>query len=96
MREYTLAALAVLALGLLAAGWARLLRRPALWVGLAGFALLTVVFDVLMTAVGLYSYSSTARSGVGLAKMPVEDLLYGLGLYLVAVSAFTRGSRDPR
>ncbi|WP_338201647.1 lycopene cyclase domain-containing protein [Candidatus Nephthysia bennettiae] len=96
MREYTLAALAVLGLGLLIAGWAGLLRRRALWAGLAGFGLLTVIFDLLMTAVGLYSYSSTTRSGLGLGRMPVEDLLYGLGLYLIAVSAFTRGSRDPR
>jgi small toxic polypeptide LdrA/B/C/D len=96
VREYTLAALAVLALGLLAARWAGLLRRRALWAGLAAFAVLTVVFDLLMTAVGLYSYSSTARSGLGLGRMPIEDVLYGLGLYLVAVSAFSRGSGDPR
>jgi lycopene cyclase domain-containing protein len=96
VREYTVAALAVLGLGLLVAGRAGLLRRRALWAGLAGFALLSVVFDVLMTAVGLYSYSSAARSGLGLGRMPLEDLLYALGLYLVAVSAFSRGSRDPR
>jgi lycopene cyclase domain-containing protein len=90
------AALAILAAGLLAAAWTDLLRSRALWAGLAAFALLTVVFDVLMTAVGLYSYAPGARSGLGLGRMPVEDLLYGLGLYLVAVSAFAGGSRDPR
>ena len=95
MNEYTLASLAFLGLGLLLA-WARgLLRKRALWAGLAGFALLTVAFDVVMTGVGLYSYAGWSRSGLGVGRMPIEDLLYGLALYLVAVSAFGRGLRAP-
>ena len=91
-----MASLAVLGLGLLLAWTRGLLRERALWLGLAGFAALTVVFDVVMTQAGLYSYAGWSRSGLGVARMPVEDLLYGLALYLVAVSTFGGRLRAPQ
>jgi lycopene cyclase domain-containing protein len=88
MREYSVAAFVVLlgALGL--AGARGLLGDRALWLGLLAFASLTVVADVVLTGVGIYHYDSRFDSGLTLGRMPIEDLAYGLALYLVAVTAW--------
>ncbi|MGC5627992.1 lycopene cyclase domain-containing protein [Georgenia sp. Z1344] len=72
----------VLAAGLLRSGRARALVRawwlPAL-VTAALLAVLTVVFDNLMVAAGLFDYDWDGLTGVRLGRIPVEDLAYPLG-----------------
>jgi len=88
--EYTLASLLVLAAGLVAAAVAGVLRERAAWLGLAAFGLVTVVADLALTGLPIVTYLDRFRSGVAIGPMPVEDLLYGLGLYLVAIAAWGR------
>ncbi|MDQ6898611.1 MAG: lycopene cyclase domain-containing protein [Candidatus Dormibacteraeota bacterium] len=88
MKEYTLASVAILVVAAVLAGLTGTWRRRAFWAGLGVFGLLTAVFDLLLTSAGLYHYGDSYRSGVGIARMPAEDLLYGLALYAVAVSAW--------
>ncbi len=88
VREYTLAAVIVLGLALLLAGWRSRLSDPTVWVGAALFALLTVAADVALTGIGVFSYAPQFLSGIRIVRMPLEDLLYGLALYLTAVTVW--------
>ena len=88
MPEYSLAAVAALALAA-GAAWARgVLSERAVWLGAAVFAGATVVADLILTGLPIVTYGDAFRSGIGIGPMPVEDLLYGLALYLVAVAAW--------
>lgn len=87
--EYTYAAgaLLLLAAALTIARGAG--RDRALWLGLLAFAVLTVLADSLLVWIGVFGYRAPYRSGLDLLAIPVEDLLYGCGLYLLAVAAWT-------
>lgn len=93
MTEYTVVAVAVLAVSLLLAGIRHLYRQRSMWIGLAVFAVLTVVFDVLLTRVGVYAHRPQFNAGILIDRMPIEDLLYGIALYLVAVLSWTWPAR---
>ncbi len=88
MREYTLAATIALALALALAGWRGRLGDRSLWVGMGIFAALTVGADVGLTYVGVFSYAPQFLSGIRIVRMPLEDLLYGLALYLTAITVY--------
>lgn len=92
MAEYTLAALVALAGGLAAAAARGVLRSRATWLGLGAFGAATIVADLVLTGLPIVTYGDETRSGVGIGPMPVEDLLYGLALYLVAVAAWGRAA----
>ena len=49
------------------------------------FLLLTLVFDNIMCAAGLFHYASAPRSGVMVGVAPIEDLLYATAFALIAV-----------
>lgn len=89
MTEYTLVAAVLLTVSVLLAGIRRLHRQPYVWIGLALFAALTVVVDVLLTRVGVYAHRPQFNAGILIDRMPIEDLLYGIALYLVAVLSWT-------
>jgi lycopene cyclase domain-containing protein len=88
VRQYTLAAVVVLALALLLAGWRGHLAERSLWAGLAIFAGMTIGGDVVLTAVGVFTYAPQFLSGIRIDRMPLEDLLYGMALYLTAVTVY--------
>ncbi len=90
MPEYTLASVLVLALGFVVAGVAGVLRERAAWAGLLAFGAITVVADLMLTGLPIVTYGREHNVGLYLGPMPIEDLLYGLGLYLVAVAAWGR------
>lgn len=90
MPEYTLLATGFLAGALGLAAVAGVLRERAAWAGLAAFGLITVVADLVLTGLPIVTYRPEFSSGVRLGPMPVEDLLYGLALYLVAIAAWGR------
>lgn len=92
--EYTVAAVAalLLALGLTVARGG--LRQPGLWLGLAVFAALTVAGDSILVRLGVFGYAARFRSGVDILAIPVEDLLYGCALYLIANAAWSWGRGD--
>jgi lycopene cyclase domain-containing protein len=83
-----MAAGGALALALLLAGWRRHLRRRAFWLGLAGFLLLTVVSDSALVKEGVFSFGGRYISGFRIGQAPLEDLLYGGALYVLAVTAY--------
>jgi len=87
--EYTLAASAVLLAAAVLAGVRGAYRRPWVWIGMAVFAVLTIVADVALTRIGVYRHRSMFNAGILIDRMPVEDLLYGVALYLVAVLSWT-------
>ena len=89
MKEYTVAALATLPLGLVLVAVRGRWRDRALWLGLLAFAAMTVAADVVLTAVGIYDYDRRYNAGVYLDRMPLEDLAYGVALYLVAVAVWS-------
>lgn len=89
MAEYTLVAIIVLTVSLLLSTIRHLYRQRSAWIGLGVFALLTVVFDVLLTRVGVYAHRPQFNAGILIDRMPIEDLLYGIALYLVAVLSWT-------
>lgn len=93
MKEYTSAALLVLALSLAAAAWRGIWRDSTLWLGLGFFAALTVAADVVLTGIGVYGYDRRFTAGVYLGRMPLEDLAYGIALYLTAAVTWTWGER---
>lgn len=85
MTEYTLTAAGVLAIGAVLAVAIGLHRDPRAWIGLAVFGSLTIVVDILLRRFGVYGHGSHFQASVLIDRMPIEDLLYGLALYLVAV-----------
>ncbi len=88
MAEYTVASLAVLLVAG-AVGWRRgLLARRSTWLGLAVFGAVTVVADLVLTGLPIVTYGAGRRSGLSIGPMPIEDLLYGLALFLVAALAW--------
>lgn len=50
--------------------------RDGFWVCLVGLVILTVIFDNLMIAAGLFFYANEHTLGLRLGLMPVEDLAY--------------------
>lgn len=77
-------------------------RRPREWprwsaVALAVLALsvLTVVFDSLMIAAGLFEYQDGTLAGIHLWLAPVEDLAYPLAVALVAPALWVTLARRP-
>ncbi len=89
MKEYTIAALAALGLALLAVGIAGPWRDRSLWLGFLVFAAMTLAADVALTGVGVYTYDRHFNAGLYLGRMPLEDLAYGLALYLIAATVWT-------
>ena len=103
MPEYTLASLVALTLALLAAAWQGLLRRRSTWLGLGIFGGATVVADLVLTGLPIVTYGDHHVRELQLGPMPLEDLLYGLALFLVAALAWDaarpgrrRGAGDER
>jgi lycopene cyclase domain-containing protein len=94
--EYLLAALVALALGLSFAWMTGVARLRATWLGLSAFLVLTLVFDAILTGLPIVTYGDVTASGLGIGPVPVEDLLYGASLYLVAVAAWGARTADPR
>jgi len=82
--EYT-AATAGLAAGALLLTAPLLARSQASRWSVLIFLTLTVVFDNIMCAAGLFHYSSAPRSGVMVGYAPVEDILYAAAFVLLAV-----------
>jgi lycopene cyclase domain-containing protein len=93
--EYTLLSMAFLVGGLVLAGLSGVLREPAAWAGLVAFGLITIVADTILTGLPIVTYGSEFNAGIYLGPMPVEDLLYGLALYLVAIAAWGRRPAAP-
>jgi lycopene cyclase domain-containing protein len=89
MNEYTLVAAAGLTVTVVLAGIRRLYRQRFVWIGLAIFAFLTIVVDVLLTRVGVYAHRAPFNAGILIDRMPLEDLLYGVALYLLAVISWS-------
>jgi lycopene cyclase domain-containing protein len=88
MREYSAASAAVFLFALGLAGVRGLWTDRSLWLGLLIFGLMTVAADVLLTGIGVYRYAPKFNAGLLIGRMPIEDLAYGLALYLVAVTTF--------
>ena len=82
--------LVVLAVVAGATAWT--LRRhragPLLWTA-AGMVLLTLVFDTIMIAVGLYAYAPDKILGIYLAGAPLEDFAYPLAAVLLLPAVWT-------
>lgn len=89
MREYSLAACGVLSVALLLVWRRGIWKDLALWLGLGTFAALTIAADVLLTHVRVFAYDPRFLSGIRIDRMPVEDLIYGIAVYLIAVAVWT-------
>ncbi len=90
MPEYTLLALAFLVGAFALAALAGMLREGAAWAGLLVFGLITVAADLVLTGLPIVTYGAGYDTGLRIGPMPVEDLIYGLALYLVAIAAWGR------
>lgn len=53
-----------------------LVSRAGFWLCLVGLVVLTVIFDNVMIASGLFFYATDRTLGIRLGLMPVEDLAY--------------------
>jgi len=93
--EYT-AATAGLAAGALLLATPLLARNKGSRRSVAAFLGLTLIFDNLMCAAGLFDYARAPRSGVMLGFAPVEDLLYAaaFALFAVQLTASARATKD--
>jgi lycopene cyclase domain-containing protein len=89
LMEYTLAAAMLLLVALVLTFARGAAGDGALWLGLLAFAVLTVFADSLLVRVGVFGYQARYRSGIDVLAIPVEDLLYGCALYLLAVAAWS-------
>lgn len=95
--EYTYASAAVLFVALTITVLRGAARDVALWLGLLCFAALTVIADSILVKVGVFGYAAGSRSGIDILAIPVEDLLYGCALYLIANAVWSwHPSRAPR
>ena len=90
MPEYTLLSLVFLGGAFVWAWFADVLREHAAWYGLVAFGLITIVADLGLTGLPIVVYGREFNAGLDLGPMPIEDLLYGLALYLVAIAAWGR------
>jgi lycopene cyclase domain-containing protein len=90
--EYTLASIAILVAALAVAAWRGVLGERAAWLGLTAFGAATVVADLVLTGLPIVTYGAGTNSGLAIGPMPLEDLAYGLALYLVAIAAWGRGA----
>lgn len=88
MPEYTALTLAVLAAALAVAAGRGVLRERAAWYGLLAFGAATIVADLALTGLPIVTYGAGTSSGIAIGPMPIEDLGYGLALYLVAIAAW--------
>jgi lycopene cyclase domain-containing protein len=88
--EYTFASIVVLVAGFAVAGARGLLRERAAWLGLLAFGAATVAADLVLTGLPIVTYGEGTNSGIAVGPMPLEDLGYGLALYLVAIAAWGR------
>jgi lycopene cyclase domain-containing protein len=82
--EYT-AATAGLASGALLFAAPLLVRNKESRRSVATFLVLTLIFDNIMCAAGLFHYASEPRSGVMVGFAPIEDLFYAAAFALVTV-----------
>jgi lycopene cyclase domain-containing protein len=89
MNEYTVAATVILAVVVTVGIDQGIFRRRSVWTGLLVFSLLTIVVDVILTRVGVYVHRGRFNAGILIDRMPIEDLLYGMALYLVAVLSWS-------
>ena len=83
--EYTYVTLAVMAVSLAAAWWQGAVRERAFWLALAAFGVVTLVADVVLTAIPVYAYAERFSSGLDVHRMPLEDLGYGLALACLSI-----------
>jgi lycopene elongase/hydratase (flavuxanthin-forming) len=95
VNEYTVAASAVLLATAALAGLRGAYGRPRVWIGMAVFAVLTIVADDVLTRIGIYRHRSMFNAGILIDRMPIEDLLYGIALYLAAVVTWSWSPRFP-
>lgn len=95
MPEYTFGALGLLAIALAAAGARGVLGERAVLAGLVAFGGATVAADLVLTGLPIVTYGDATRSGLAIGPMPLEDLAYGLALYLVAAAAWGRPRTRP-
>lgn len=51
---------------------------------------LTIIFDNLMVAAGLYEFGHATTLGVNIGRIPVEDLFYPLFTALVVTAVWRR------
>lgn len=88
MPEYTVASLITLGVVLALAARTGLLRRRSTWLGLALFGGATIVADLVLTGLPIVTYGDHHLRALQVGPMPIEDLLYGLALFLVAALAW--------
>jgi lycopene cyclase domain-containing protein len=93
--EYTAATAGLVAGALLLAAPLLARSQGSRW-SVAVFLGLTLIFDNIMCAAGLFDYPSAPRSGVMLGFAPVEDLLYAaaFSLFAVQLTASARAAKD--
>jgi len=82
--EYT-ATTAALAAGSLLGAAPLMTRHAASRWSVVIFLVLTLIFDNIMCAAGLFHYPSAPRSGVMIGLAPVEDLLYAGAFALITI-----------
>ncbi len=88
MPEYTATTIVVLALTLLVAGRRGLLRRRSTWLAAGIFSAVTIVADLVLTGLPIVTYDPAQLSGLMIGPMPIEDLGYGVALFLLAAIAW--------
>ena len=88
MPEYMLASVLTLGVVLAVAAWTGLVRRRSTWLGMAVFGAATIVADLVLTGLPIVTYGDHHVRALQLGPMPIEDLLYGLALFLVAALAW--------
>jgi lycopene cyclase domain-containing protein len=93
MNEYTIVASAMLLVVAVLAGVRGVYRQRWVLIGLLVFGTLTIIVDVLLTRIGVYRHRAAFNAGILIDQMPIEDLLYGLALYLVAVLSWSWSER---
>ncbi|GAA3223799.1 lycopene cyclase domain-containing protein [Oerskovia jenensis] len=82
--------LVVLALVAAVTAWTlRRHRAGPLWWTAAVMVVLTLVFDTIMIAVGLYAYAPDKILGIYLAGAPLEDFAYPLAAVMLLPAVWT-------
>lgn len=85
---------------LAAAAWLRRRGTPVRWraaaVASVGVLLLSAVFDSVIIAAGLVSYSNTQISGLFIGLAPIEDFAYPLAAGMVLPVLWQLGARTSK
>lgn len=95
---YTIGSI-IAVLGALALDWLvtkqRLVARPRFWIAYAIILFFQLVMNGFLTGLPVVTYDAGVHIGLRIANAPVEDIGFGFGMVLAALTVWSRLGAQP-